>query len=82
MTFSHDIDQNFLLHLPQQRPNPGPVFLFVVDTCMPEDELQSLKDNMVNNANIKKILKTRFKFVDYVSINDSETRFGRFGYLR
>ena len=42
--------------LPQQRPNPGPVFLFVVDTCMPEDELQSLKDNMVSNKNIKKIL--------------------------
>jgi len=33
--------------LPQQRPIPGPVFLFVVDTCMHEDELQSLKDNLI-----------------------------------
>merc|ERR1711892_1223382 len=30
-----------------QRPAPGPVYLFVIDTCMSDDELQSLKDNLV-----------------------------------
>ena len=48
--------------LPQQRPTPGPVFLFVVDTCMPEDELQSLKDNMVIYKT-KTRLTTQFNFL-------------------
>ena len=35
-----------------QRPAPGPVYLFVIDTCMAEDELQSLKDNLVMSLSL------------------------------
>jgi len=35
-----------------QRPAPGPVYLFVIDTCMHEDELQSLKDNLVMSLSL------------------------------
>ena len=35
-----------------QRPAPGPVYLFVIDTCMSEDELQSLKDNLVMSLSL------------------------------
>ena len=35
-----------------QRPAPGPVYLFVIDTCMSDDELQSLKDNLVMSLSL------------------------------
>eukprot|EP01111_Echinosteliopsis_oligospora_P012394 TRINITY_DN4230_c0_g1_i1.p1 TRINITY_DN4230_c0_g1~~TRINITY_DN4230_c0_g1_i1.p1 ORF type:complete len:767 (+),score=244.33 TRINITY_DN4230_c0_g1_i1:143-2443(+) len=33
--------------LPTRSPPPPPIFLFVVDTCLPEAELQSLKDSIL-----------------------------------
>ena len=36
----------------QQRSVGPPVFLFVVDTCLPESELESLKDSIQQTLNL------------------------------
>jgi len=67
----------YLVPMPSNHQLPPSIFLFVIDTCMPKEELQALKDSILQSINLMPpetmvglITFGRFTFVHELSFSE------------